>query len=59
VLQALTVLQFRGVFFALQLFAPATPDSCFQSFPTFMAGVIIAANDGVQERAQDGHTALD
>ena len=29
------------------------------SFPAFMVGVIIAAHDGVQERAQDGHTALD
>ena len=44
---------------ARQRFAPATPDSYFQSFPSLMAGVIIAADDGVQKRAQDSHAALD
>jgi hypothetical protein len=59
-----SAIQAAFLFFAFQHFAPATPelltrDSCLQSFSAFMAGVIIAADDGVEEGTQHGHTALD
>jgi hypothetical protein len=51
--------QLRRRRIAIHSLNPELLNPVFQSFPAFMAGVVVAANDGVQERAQDGHSALD